>query len=230
MYILITIPIFFIVFLTLVARFEKRMVWPYGQLDTQPQFSDTNGYGGRWVADAVRVGFTFLGWAPDLKGPQYRVCYAFLASPEGDYFVIVGIGTVINLPVRGTWIYSRGKDGSVYYTTDNQSCVAIDVSRQWRTQLVRVNTFPELLQHHKDLLQSCDFTSLPFSAGRETDEFRKLREEHYQFMSRQGLIAFTDYSNTHWRYTFWGAFKFSVLNYSIGLLRRLTYGRVPRSA
>jgi hypothetical protein len=229
-YILIGIPAFFIVFLTVIARLEKRMVWPYGNPEAQPQFADASGYGARWVGDALKSGFSFLGWAPDLKGARYRVSYGLLASSERDCFVIIGVGKIMNMPLRGTWIYTPATDGSVYYTTDNQSCVEIDVLRRWRSQLRRAGRFSELLQHHRKLLRDGGITAQSFTAGREADEFRSLREERYQAMSRQGLIAFTDSSATHWRYTFWGALKLASLNYSIGLLRGVTHGHIPRSA
>jgi hypothetical protein len=229
-YLLIGIPVFLILFLTMVARLEKRMVWPYGSPEAQPQCADTSGYGGRWVGDALKNGFSFLGWSPDLKGPRYQVSYALLASAERDCFVIIGIGRILSMALRGTWIYTRTTDGKVFYTTDNQSCVEIDVSRRWRSQLFRASTFPKLLQRHRDLLQDCGVTAQPFTAGREAEEFRSVREERYQAMSRQGLIAFTDVSATHWRYTFRGALKLAALNYWIGLLRAVTHGRIPRSA
>ena len=206
------------------------MVWPYGSPAAQPQFSDASGYGARWVSEALKEGFSFLGWSPDLKGPRYQVSYALLASPERDCFVIIGVGTIMGIVLRGTWIYTRAVDGRVFYSTDNQSCVEIDVSRRWRSQLVRANTFPGLLQRHRDLLRDRGVTVQPFSAGREAEDFRSVREDRYRSMSRQGLIAFTDVSATHWRYTFWGAFKLAALNYSIGLLRAVSYGRIPRSA
>jgi hypothetical protein len=229
-YILIGLLLFFIVFLTLMARLEKRMVRPYGSPEAQPQFADVSGYGARWVEDAVKSGFSFLGWAPDLKGPRYKVSYGLLTSPERDCFVIVGVGTIMSIPLRGTWIYTRATEGGVYYTTDNQSCVEIDVSRRWRSQLRRVRTFSELLRRHRDLLQERGITPQPFTVGREADEFKRMREERYQSMARQGLIAFTDGSATHWRYSFWGAFKLASLSYSIGLLRGVTHGQIPRIA
>ncbi len=230
MYIVIAILGFFFVLQAVVARLEKRMVWPYGSPEAHPQFLDASGYGARWVGDALKAGFSFLGWSPDLKGARYQVSYAFSAAPERDCFAIIGVGTILSMPLRGTWIFTRATDGRVFYTTDNQSCVEIDVSRRWRSQLVRASTFPELLQRHRDLLRDFSVTAQPFGAGREAEEFRSLREERYQLMSRQGLIAFTDGSATHWRYTFWGAVKLAALNYSIGLLRAITYGRIPRSA
>lgn len=229
-YILIGIPAFLIVLLTVTARVEKRMVWPYGNPEPQPQFPDSSGYAVQWVGEAVRGGFSFFGWSPDLKGPRYRVSYALLCSPERDCFVIIGVGTILSMTLQGTWIYTRATDGRVFYTTDNQSCVEIDVARRWRSQLAQVRTFTELLQRHKDLLRDSRVTAQPFAAGREAEEFRSAREERYQTMSRQGFIAFTDASAAHWRYTYWGAFKWASLNYSLGLLRGVTGGRIPKCA
>jgi hypothetical protein len=230
MYIVIGIIAFLFVLQAVTARLEKRMIWPYGSPETQPQFPDSTGYSARWIDDALKVGFSFLGWSPDLKGPRYRVCYALLVSPERDCFVIIGVGTILSMTLRGTWIYTRATDGRVFYTTDNQACVEIDVARQWRSQLVRTGTFADLLRRHRDLLRDCGVTPQPFTAGREVQEFKNCREERYQSMSRKGLIAFTDSSATHWRYTFWGSVKLAALNYSIGLLRGVTYGRIPKSA
>lgn len=228
-YLLIVLPAVLVILVTLVARVEKRMVWPYGKPEAQPQFPDASGYGDRWVSDARGEGFSFLGWSPDLKGPRYQVSYALLASPERDCFVIIGVGTIVGMAIRGTWVYTRATDGRVFYSTDNQSCVEIDVSGRWRSQLVRASAFPELLQRHRDLLRDRGVTAQPFSAGREAEDFRSMREDHYRTMSNQGLIAFTDVSATHWRYTVWGAFKVAILNFSIGLLRAVSFGRIPRS-
>src|SRR5687767_9572405 len=111
LYILVGIAALWFVLLTLIARLEKRMVWPYGAPEAQPQFPDASGYGNRWVADALKSGFSFMGWSPDLKGPRYRVSYALLASAERDCFVIIGVGTIMNMVLRGTWLYTRATDG-----------------------------------------------------------------------------------------------------------------------
>jgi hypothetical protein len=230
MYIVIGIFAFLFVLQAVTARLEKRIVWPYGSPEAQPQFPDSTDYSARWIEQALRAGFSFLGWSPDLKGPRYRVCYGLLVSPDRDCFVIIGVGTILSMTLRGTWIYSRATDGRVFYTTDNQTCVEIDAARLWRSQLMRAGTFTELLKRHRDLLRDSGVILEPFTAGREAQEFKNLREERYQSMARKGLITFTDSSATHWRYTFWGAVKVAALNCSIGLLRGVTYGRIPRSA
>lgn len=151
-FILIAILVFPVVLTAVLARIEKRLVWAYGSLEDKPQFDDVEGYGQRWVGDALKEGFHFLGWAPDLKGRIYQVCYAFLISPNRDHLIIVGMGSVLRIKVRGTWIYTIAANNKAICSTDNQACVHIDGARDWRTQLVSTNTFAGLLQSHKDLV------------------------------------------------------------------------------
>ena len=222
--------IFWIVLLAAVARFEKRMVWPYGTLQAQPPYNDIAGYGSRWVNEARGLEFSLLGWAPDLKGSAYQVSYGFLVSPQRDCLVIVGVGTIMKMKLIGTWVYTISADGRVLYSTDNQSCLAIDISRHWKTQLVRSTNFQQLLQGHQALVRDLQLVPRDFSNGQEMKDFKQLREEHYHTMARMGLIKFTDPVSTHWHYTIYGAIKLAALNYTIGLMRGMTGGRFPRVA
>ena len=52
MAVIIGIIAFFFVLQAVTARLEKRMVWPYGNPEAQPQFGDASGYGVGRVADA----------------------------------------------------------------------------------------------------------------------------------------------------------------------------------
>jgi hypothetical protein len=49
---------FWSVFLTIIFRLEKRMAWPYSELQPAPPFPDPTGYGAARVADAVKNGFS----------------------------------------------------------------------------------------------------------------------------------------------------------------------------
>lgn len=230
MLLVILLPILMLSAIVLITRFEKRMVWPYGAPEPYPQFADIAGYGEQWVRDATRAGFTFLGWSPDLKGPIYRLCYGFLVSPERDCIVCVGIGMMMKMPLKGTWIYTPTPRGEVFYTTDNQSGIWFDVTRRWRSQLAQAATFSDLLQRHRKLLSDKAITPQPFTAGKELEEFERIRREHHDLMARQGLIFFTDAAATHWHFTLWGAVKSALLNFVIGLVRAVTFNRIPRCA
>jgi hypothetical protein len=68
----------------------------------------------------------------------------------------------------------------------------------------------------------------PFNEGREAGEFKQLRVERYETMARRGLITFMDGMETSWHFTFWGALRYAVLNYTIGIARGITRGRAFR--
>ena len=227
---LVGLVVFFSVTLTIIHRLEKRMVWPYGELQAEPYFGDPTGYGARSVAEAVRAGFSFLGWARDAKGPNYRVNYAMLVSAERDTFAVIGVGTILKMPLQATWLHTPTMDGRSFYSTDNQTGVQIDPSRNWTNQLVPANSFLNLLQKHREWIQSVGVLARTFTQGRELAEFRALRTEHFRSMERAGLIRFTDASATHFHYTLAGAARTALTGYFLGMARRLSYGRFPRSA
>ena len=221
---------FFSITLSIVFRLEKRMVWPYGELEATPYFGDPTGYGDRWVKDAVQAGFLMLGWARDIKGPTYRASYAMLVSPERDTFAVVGVGTVLNIRVQSTSLYNPTADGRTFCTTDNQTSVQIDLSGNWPSQLCPEPNFDKLLQKHREWVRDCGVLPRPFTRGREYVEFRCLREEHFRSMERVGLIRFTDPSAARFQFTLPGAAKTATWGYFVGMARKLSLGRFPRTA
>jgi hypothetical protein len=136
--------VFFLVFLTIVFRLEKRMVWPYSDPEAQPPFSLPHGYAQPWVSDAVSAGFKLFGWSRDLKGATYRVAYAMLVSPDRSTFAVVGEGSILNMKLAGTWLHTPTSDGRSFYTTDKQAGVQIDLSRDWTNQLCEEASFQRL--------------------------------------------------------------------------------------
>lgn len=225
---LIVMPGVFIVLIAVTGRLEKRLVWQYGDLGTQPPYPDVAGYGERWTNQALQCGFFLLGWAPDPRMPNYRQNYALLVSPERDCFVVVCSGKIFTLKSQSVTIHTPTQDHKVYFTTANQNGAQIDLLGHWMGQLTAVNTFQALLRNHRDLLRDKGALVQLFSEGREVEDFKKLRVERYETMARRGLILFTDGMETCWHYTLWGALRHAFLNYTIGLARAITRGRVFR--
>ena len=221
---------FWLVFLTIIHRLEKRMVWPYGDLRSQPHFEDATGYVQRWFSDAIRNGFKLLGWTHDLKGEIYRVSYAMLVSSDRSTFAVIGAGTVAKMRVQGTWLHTPTSDGRSFYSTDKQAGVKIDLSHNWTNELVLVGNFETLWQTHQAWVRENGVVPRGFREDREMEEFRALREEHYRLMEQAGLICFIDPIRTRFQYTFVGAARTAMWSYALGLMRGLTHGRFPRNA
>jgi hypothetical protein len=221
---------FWAVFLTIMFRLEKRTVSPYGEMGTSPFFGDPTGYGASWVTEAVRAGFVLLGWARDSRGSVYSCSYALLVSTDRTVFAVIGVGRVLKMPLQATWLHTPATDGRSFNSTDKQSGVQIDLSRNWTNQLAMEPSFPQLLRRHQEWLQTLRVVPHPFTANREFEEFKALRSDHFRSMERAGLIRFTDASATQFYYTFAGAAKTAIWGYLVGLARGLSQGAFPRSA
>ena len=224
----IVMPVFFIAAITLTGRLEKRLVWQYGDLGTQPPYPDVSSYAERWTNQALQSGFILLGWAPDPRMPGYRQNYALMISPERDCFVVVCSGNIFKLISQDVTIYTPTQNGKVYYTTASQNGVQIDLLGHWMGQLTVVTSFQALLRNHRDLLRNKGVMVQPFNGGHEIEGFKRLRVERYENMARRGMITFTDGMETSWHFTLWGALKYAVLNFTIGIVRAITRGRVFR--
>jgi hypothetical protein len=218
------------ILLTVIYRLEKKMVWPYGEPEPLPRHGDPSGYGERWVKEAGAAGYRLLGWAPDIKGPTYRVSYAMMISPEQDTIAIVGVGTVMNINLSGTWLHTPDVEGRSYFSTDNPAGLQMDISGNWKNQFAPQTTFQGLLKKHRDWLTSLSVTPRSFSKGNELAEFKSLREQHFHFMERAGLIRFTNGAATHFHFTWLGAARTATWAYFSGMARRVTFGRFPRTA
>lgn len=230
MYILPGLIVFFLVFLTVIHRVEKRAIWPFGELQQQPdsQWIDVGGYTRRWVADALRTGFVQLGWAAHFPGGLLQVTYALLVSPDRSTLAVIGSGTAGKMPVQCTWLHSPVTDGRSFYTTDRQSGVQLDLSRNWTNQLIFTSSFGDLWQRHQSWLQAKGIPPRTFPAGRELAQLRSVREDHFRSMSQAGLIAYTDPSGQMFQFTLSGAAKTASLSYLLGMMRRVTRGAFPK--
>jgi hypothetical protein len=221
---------FFLVMLTLVFRFEKRMVWPYAELAAQPDAVTPYGYLQISVERAVAAGFKFLGWSRDLKGGNYKITYAFLISPDRTTLAVIGEGTILSLKIAGSWLHTPTTDGKSSYSTDNQAGVQIDLSRNWTNQLCLKAPFHNLWARHQQWIQEMRLIPRTFRDGHEFEEFKELRRQHYRHMAQAGLIQYLDPSGTQFQFTTLGAARTASWGYFLGLARGLTAGRFPKNA
>lgn len=210
---------------------EKRLVWPYGVLQATPPHGDPTGYGRRTMEAAVAEGFIFLCWAGDTKGQNYRLSYAFLLSPDCQSILIIGMGTILGMYIEAFTINSPSHDGQEsWYSTDTQKAVEADVSRKWMSHMVPAGDFGRAWRLHQNWMEAAGFQRLTFHPGRAMEQFRLVREQRFNAMMKAGYIAYTDSSQTYWRYTLKGASKLALWNHAIALARILTLGRYPQKA
>ena len=217
--------------LTVILRVEKRMVWPFGELQPiLPVGVDGTGYGSRWVNDATHAGWKMLGWSRDIKFIKHNIWYALMISPDQSTCAVIGTGYLGKLPLRATWLYTPTADGRTLYTTDNQTGVSLDLSGNWRNQLAFAPNFGALYLQHQAWLHSANAMPRKFASGRELSDLRAVRDEHFHAMERAGLIFFTDPAHQYFHFTWFGAAKSAPWGYFVGLSRALSRGRFPKVA
>lgn len=215
----------FLVLMTLAARFETRMVWPYGELRDLPPY-DEEAPQALDVADkAQQAGYEFIGWCSHLPEKRYRINYAFLISGDRRSLMIIGSGKMYSMPIRGIMLYTRTADEKVINTGNTH--MVFDLSRTWRGQLVLDTDPAEIVRRHADILVSRAIETRPFTDGCEIDDMRTLRTTQAARMAELGWIRYTGSERTSWRYTLYGAVCVAVANTCINMLRGSTKGRYP---
>jgi hypothetical protein len=212
----------------LTFRFEKHMVWRFGEPEAEPH--SRHPYVDSAVAAATQAGFALLGWARDLRGGIYQVNHALLVSPDRTTMAVITAGFLI-IPIEGTCLYTPTADGRAFFTTNSQYFVQIDVSRNWTHQLALERTFGRLWDRHQAWLQEMAVLPRPFlRSGHELEEFRAVHAEHYRSMAHCGLISYTDPSASRWQFTLYGATRSAMRSFLVTLSRKFTVGRFPRTA
>ncbi len=227
MYGCVIILAFFYTLTAVLAFFEKRLVWPYGPCEEQRQFPDIDGYAQSAAYQLSQLGFKFMGWCADIKGPTYKISYGMMVSADGRHLAVVGAGSMLNIRVRGTTLYTRTVDGRTYTTTDTNNSER-DLSGTSRNQYVQAFSQELLLKAHEAWLQEVQATVLPFTPGRELDQLHALREERCRILHSKGMIRYVDSNSNAWKYTFFGGVRFSLILNSVGLLKGLTFGKIPK--
>src|SRR5258708_39559266 len=101
----------------LTYRFEKHMVWQFGEPEAQPP--NTHPYTDSGVATATQAGFLFLGWARDLRGRVYQVNHAMWVSRDRTTIGVVAAGVLL-VPIDGTCLYTPTAVARLFYRTNSE--------------------------------------------------------------------------------------------------------------
>jgi hypothetical protein len=142
------------------ALCESRLLWPYGPPHQSHDVQDPRGYGQTNVREATAGGFVFLGWLDDMKGRSYKLSYAMLVSPDRETIAVVGIGTLIGIPLACTWMHTFGASKQRNCTSfDEEKGVEADVLGLTITRLCTGGRFMERWEAHPPLVPRADHGS-----------------------------------------------------------------------
>jgi hypothetical protein len=216
----LSIIAFFFVAIIAASLWEKRPVQPYyvpaegDEYEPSAEAEEAN-------KEAQEAGYQHGGLCHDGKGRLYRVRYDFWIAPNQCTLAIVGSGTVARVPVNGVSLYSHAAGGRVLWTTNNKG--EQDISGVTEPDAWPKLSFTRLLAKHNHRLAKS--RAQPFPEGSPMAGYFAIRKRQADGLVQQGLARYLDDTNTAWRYTLKGAFKF----YIFGIWIR-PFGRALRSA
>lgn len=204
---------------------EKRVVWPYGPPKPTHSVVDPGGFGMRSIVRAQALGFEFLDWCDDQKGPSYKLSYAILVSPDRGTMAIVGIGTMLRIPMAGVWLHSPMADEQrSFVTVDKQAGYEGDVLGLFKIRVRSGKNFDELWADHREWLSRVQVEQPQrLAPGRELEILQKLFRTRYDLMARAGYIRFIGVDESRWTYTLTGAIKTYLMHWGIALRDKATY-------
>lgn len=168
----------------------------------------------RWVEHAAgRLGYDRLGVFRDAKGKIYNVRYDFWASPGRDVIAYCGVGTMLGIPVKATWLFTPLSDGRCLMTTDHSAAMESDLSGMTEMALVANADFDELLARHRKRVDEAPLPSGAFSKADPFGGFNAFRRSRVERLIERGQARFLDDEQDAWKYTVRGALAVATNTY-----------------
>lgn len=223
-----------------IARWERRLVWPYvplkkrdgsGPLDGEyDEFfdapvpptgpvskADSTAFSVRENALAALEGFRPVGSFRDGKGRIYRIRYDFWLSEGGEILALVGGGTIAGVSVLNTWFHSLTTDGRCLVTLGAQNASEIDLGGLAVEALVAGGDFETLLAWHRRRIAATEV--VPYSEADPLGDHLDYRRRRTDGLVDRGYAFYADPDRTAWRYTLKGAVALSFRAITQGMRR-----------
>ncbi len=213
-----------LVFITLVAALEKRMLWPYVAPDTlAPEFFPLpNSYAHTIAAAAGEAGFTWLGAYAHGAGKLYKVRYDFYLAPERDVLALVGTGALASIAVQTTSLITLLEDGRSLVTVDHQNGIETDLAGLALDALVVGLGFAGQLAAHRTRLLSIASPAMLMDGPDPLAALLAFRQRRVDRMVALGYAGYLDTERAWWRYSPKGAAQLAFRQYFKGLYRAVT--------
>lgn len=213
-----------LVFITLVAALEKRMLWPYVSPDSVgPEFFPLpNSYASTVAAAAGEAGFTWLGAYAHGAGKLYKVRYDFYLAPERDVLAVVGAGTMASIAVQMTSLITLLDDGRSLVTVDHQNGIETDLAGLAQDALVVGLGFAGQLAAHRTRLAAVASGAIFMDGPDPLAALRAFRQRRVDRLVALGYVGYLDADRAWWRYSPKGAIALAFRQYFKGLYRAMT--------
>lgn len=201
----VSVAVFFLVLLFIVACLEKHPVAPFGPADfaslpdPSPYFQAMNEF-------ARQKGFIFVGaQSQKRKSGTYQCYLALWISPDGKTLVRISGGKTAKVAERRTFLVTCLQDNHIIESVDYYG--SYELSGVTDRKLLLNANLDELCEFHQNRLAQLPIPARVFDPSNASAFMDSINEMRARRLVELGLAEFTDKECTVWVYTISGAIR-----------------------
>jgi hypothetical protein len=198
------IPLAFFSLGFIVGCFEKRRVRMFesGEVPSLPPYLQA------MTQDAIERGCTFTGTGYHTKYKQ-KLCAVLMFSADRRAMIVVGEGTIANLPYKQTMLISRFRNGAFLFTVDLVGAAELDPLTQ--RQILMKADFGEMIDKHSARLEEGNIP-VPFASDADWSALDQIYRTRVDRMVKADLARYVDADREIYCYSIWGSFRATILH------------------
>ncbi len=205
----------FFILIVSVCLWEKQDIQPFYFPEPGAEYPLVEA-AARANSQAKRLGFEHGCHCHFGKAKMYKVRYDFWITPDCSVISTVSGGSILNIPCKGIWFFSKSADGRVLATTNEIG--EQDISGVMEQSTWTDYEFKPLLQKH--MLRLKEIAVDPFEAEQPLAGYFEIRKMRADQLIRQADAYYLDENELVWRYNLKGALKFYFISQWVRPLKR----------
>ncbi|QDV20290.1 hypothetical protein Pan153_49650 [Gimesia panareensis] len=205
----------FFVLIVAVCLWEKQPIQPFYFPDPGQEYPPVEAVT-RANQQAARLGFEHGCLCHFGKAKMYKVRYDFWITPDCSVISTVSGGTILNIPTKGIWFFTKSAEGRVLATTNEIG--EQDISGVMEQSTWTDYEFEALYRKHLQRLK--EIAVEPFEADKPLAGYFEIRKMRADQLIRQADAYYLNEEELVWRYTLKGALKFYVVSQWVRPLKR----------
>jgi hypothetical protein len=208
----------FLLLLFVVALVEKHPVHAFDPTPLEATPPDLPPYARAMNDAAARCGYAYGGTYAHAKGGTYRLWSSLWMAPDRRVLANVSGGTILNMPHKKTFLYSRRADGKYLVTTDEFH--SGDTSGVQEIESVLNATFEELLSEHLRRVHALGSQGIPpFEQATAVEAWRHVELDVVLPTVERGLGRWVNPDRTVWVYSLKGALRLCTVGLFGGVIK-----------
>ncbi|QDU05186.1 hypothetical protein V6x_49220 [Gimesia chilikensis] len=205
----------FFIMIVGVCLWEKQSIQPFYFPDPGQEYPPVQA-ATKANSEAFRLGFDHGCLCHFGKAQMYKVRFDFWTTPDCSTIATVSGGTILNIPNKAIWFFTKSTDGRVLATTNEIG--SQDISGVLEQSTWSNYEFEALYQKHQARLE--EIAIEPFEADNPVAGYFQIRKKQAEQLVKHSDAYYLDEEELVWRYNLKGALKYYFISQWVRPLKR----------